>query len=366
MPINANPIEDRPLRLAYIGVGGIAAQHLRTLEKVREAVGGVDFVCGADINPKALALAKENHALKHAYEGPDAWRDMLEKHAGELDACVVCTPNDLHSEMTVGCLEAGLHTMVEKPMARTVAEGEAMLAAATEAKRELVIGFQWRYHAESRYIKRQVDDGVLGDIVYTRVQALRRRGIPNWGTFGDKSKNGGGPMIDMGVHLLELAVYLMGTHIPKPVAVSGQTWTYLGDKPDETENMWPNWDHTVYTVEDLAVGHVRFANGSSLVIESSYAAHIPDETNDVQLMGTKGGAVWSKGEVYTDRNGFMQNLKPAYLRKTDIWQEKLKHFIGVARGERENISSGAEGLAVQKILNGVYRAAEAGREVTFE
>ncbi len=362
MPITAKKIKGRPLRLAYIGVGGIAAQHLRALEKVKQKAGGVDFIAGADINPKALDLAVDNHGLQNRYED---WREMLKTHADELDACVVCTPNALHSEMTIGCLEAGLHTMVEKPMARTVAEAEAMLAAATKAKRELVIGFQWRYHAESRFIKKQVEAGMLGDIVYTRVQALRRRGIPNWGTFGDKAKNGGGPMIDMGVHLLELAVFLMG-RVPEPVAVTGQTWTYLGNKPDQTENMWPNWDHKVYTVEDLAVGHVKFANGSSLVIEASFAAHIPDSHNDVQLMGTKGGAVWSKGEVYTDLNGFMQNLKPAYMDKTDIWNEKVLHFLQVARGERENISSGAEGLAVQKILNGVYRAAEAGCEVTFE
>ncbi len=355
-------MSSKPFRIGFIGVGGIALSHLRALKRIAESVGGIEIVAAADINPKAIEVAKKEFGLQHAYLGLDGYREMLKKHP-DLDGVDVCTPNAFHGEHAIATLEAGLAAMIEKPMARSVAECIAMNAAAKKAGKELVVGFQWRWHAESRYIRRQVEEGLLGDIVYCRVQALRRRGIPNWGTFTQKDKNGGGPMIDMGVHLLELAVYLMGTGIPQPIAVSGQIWRYLGDKPDETENMWPNWDHGVYDVEDLAVGHVRFKGGASLVIEASYAAHIPEDTNDVQLMGTKGGAIWSRGEVYTDQNGFQVNTKPAFLKKTDIWDEKLRHFIEVARGERENQSSGVEGLAVQKILNGVYDSAAAGREM---
>ncbi|MEL7239362.1 MAG: Gfo/Idh/MocA family oxidoreductase [Planctomycetota bacterium] len=256
-----------------------------------------------------------------------------------------------------------MHVTVEKPMARTVQECENMIAAAEKAKKELMVGFQWRWHPQSRFIRRQVEDGVLGDVVYTRVQALRRRGIPNWGTFYSKEKNGGGPLIDMGVHLLELAVYLMGSKVPQPKRISGNIWTYLGDKPDAAENIWPNWNHKDYTVEDLAVGHVTFDNGSSLVLEASFAAHIKKDQNDVNVMGTKGGAHWGEGEVFHDMNGFMLDSKPGFTRKSDIWVEKTKHFLEVVAGERANESSGYEGLAVQKILNGIYDAAEAGKEV---
>lgn len=355
-------LQNRPLKVGLIGVGGIAVHHLKYLNKIAPDVGGIELVAGADVREEAVAKARAEHGVQHGYVGLDAYRQMLEAHP-DLDAVDVCTPNAFHAEHAIAALEAGCHVMVEKPMARSVAEAESMLAAAKKAKRELMLGFQWRWHAESRYIRKQVEAGVLGDVKYCRVQALRRRGIPNWGTFGEKAKNGGGPMLDMGVHLLEMALYLMGTDIRKPVAASGQTWTYLGNQPDRTENIWPNWNHEVYDVEDLAVGHVRFANGASLVIEASFAAHIPQDTNDVQLFGTKGGAIWSRGEVYTDLNGFQTDLKPGFLRKTDIWDEKMKHFVQVSRGERENESSGEEGLAVQMILNGVYAAAEAGREI---
>ena len=351
-----------PLKIGFIGVGGIAGQHLRTLKKFRDEkarVPAFELVCGADSSEEAKETAKREYGMGHTYAD---FGEMLDKHP-DLDAVSICTPNHLHEGPAVACLERGMHVMVEKPMARTVAECESMIAAAEKAKKERMVGFQWRWHGESRFIRRQVEDGVLGDVIYTRVQALRRRGIPNWGTFGQKAKNGGGPLIDMGVHLLELAVFLMGSRVPKPKRVAGNIWTYLGNRPDETENLWPKWDHSTYDVEDLAVGHVTFENGSSLVLEASFAAHIEQETNDVNLMGTRGGAHWKNGTVFADQHGYMLNMKPGYIRKTDIWVEKMRHFLEVSAGERENVSSGYEGLAVQKILNGIYDAAEAGREI---
>lgn len=204
---------------------------------------------------------------------------------------------------------------------------------------------------------------MLGKIIYVRVQTLRRRGIPNWGNFVQREKSGGGPLIDMGVHLCELALYLMGSRHAQPVAATGHTWSYIGNRPDETENLWPHWNYKVHDIEDLAVGQVRFADGATMTVEASFAAHLEQEIHDVQVFGTRGGALFSKGQVYTDMNGYMMNLTPGYLRPTDIWHEKMRHFVEVCRGMRTNASSGEEGLAVQKILSGIYAGAEAGREV---
>src|SRR5258708_2765192 len=129
-------------------------------------------------------------------------------------------------------------------------EGKAMLAAAKKAKKHLVIGFQHRFEPKSAVIKRQIDDGEFGKICYVRCQALRRRGIPNWGVFGRKDLQGGGPMIDIGVHIMKTAHYLIGS--PKPISASGNIYTYLGNKPMQALANWPNWDHKTYTVEDLA------------------------------------------------------------------------------------------------------------------
>ena len=351
----------KPLKIGFIGVGGIANAHLSTLKKFQEKdakVPAFEIVCGSDPNEEARDNAKEKYDIEHLYSD---YEDMLSKH--DLDAVSICTPNHLHMAPTVAAFEKGMHVMVEKPMARTVEECETMIAAGEKAKKQLMLGFQWRWHPQSRFIRKQVEEGVLGDVIYTRVQAMRRRGIPNWGTFYSKEKNGGGPMIDIGVHLLELAVFLMGAKVPTPKRIAGNTWTYLGNKEDVAENMWPKWNYKEYTVEDMAVGHVQFDNGSSLVIESSFAAHIKKDIYDVNVFGTKGGAHWEDGEVFTDMNGFMMDIKSGYLRDSDIWVEKMKHFVEVAAGERENQSSGYEGLAVQKILNGIYDAAEAGKQI---
>lgn len=355
-----------PLRIGFIGVGSVVTHfYMPAILELRAAheheLGGIDIVAAADINDAYLTRMRDNFGVKNVYHDYD---QMLQKHP-ELHAVIICTPNELHLAPTVAALSRGLHVMVEKPMARSVAECEQMLAAANKSAKQLIVGFQWRWMAESRFIRRQVEQGLLGDIIYVRVQTLRRRGIPNWGNFVQKEKTGGGGLIDMGVHLCELALYLMGSRHSQPVAASGNTWTYIGNRPDETENLWPHWDHELYDVEDLAVGHVRFANGASMVVEASFAAHLERETNDVQIFGTRGGAVFSKAQVFTDMNGYMMNLTPGYLRKTDVWIEKMRHFIEVCRGMRANASSGEDGLAVQKILNGIYAAAEAGREVTL-
>src|SRR4029077_7615282 len=131
--------------------------------------------------------------------------------------------------------------------AMNAAEGQKMLDAAKKNKKLLVIGFQYRYDVRSRILRKAVEDGFFGKILFVRVQALRRRGIPNWGVFGRKELQGGGPLIDIGVHVIEMAHYVMGS--PKPIAASGNTWTYMGNKKSDVVSQWPNWDYKTYTVE---------------------------------------------------------------------------------------------------------------------
>jgi predicted dehydrogenase len=196
---------------------------------------------------------------------------------------------------------------------------------------------------------------------------LRRRGIPNWGVFGRKEEQGGGPMIDIGVHVIEMAHYVMGA--PKPVAASGNTWTYLGDKPSDTVCPWPNWDWKTYTVEDLAIGQIRFENGAIMQIEASFCAHIEKNIWNFQMMGTKGGASWDPAAIYSDVHGTMMNSSPGFLPKADfgdLFVSKLRNFVTGCLNDTPLEAPGEAGLAVQKILDGVYRSAEAGTEVTID
>ncbi len=354
----------KPFRVGFIGAGGIFKTHARLLKNIP----GVELVAAADPAPAGEKNATEFGITK-------VYSDHRKLLAAEtLDAVCVTTPNGMHAEHSIAASKAGCHVMVEKPMAMSPKECQAMIAEAKAAKRKLVVGFQWRFDPRTRLIRSQIDQGRFGKPLYVRVQALRRRGIPNWGVFGRKDLQGGGPMIDIGVHVAEMAHYAVGS--PKPIAASGKTWTYLGDKPMEATCQWPNWDHKTYTVEDLAVGMVRFANGLTMVIESSFAAHIEKDMWTFQIMGEKGGATFDPCVIFHDHNGYMWNESPAFTGGADVgsagggaWNDvfaaKMKHFVEVCRDGRDNICPGEDGLAVQQILDGIYRSSDAGREVAI-
>src|SRR5206468_8532201 len=229
---------------------------------------GVEIAAAADVSEKALEKFKE--AFPEVTTFTD-YKEML-KERKDLDAVSVCTPNGLHAENTIVALEAGKHVIVEKPMAMNAKEAQKMIDAAKKSGKELVVGFQFRFDPKTQLIRRQIADGKFGKIMYVRCQALRRRGIPNWGVFGRKDLQGGGPMFDIGVHVLEVAHYMMGS--PHPVTATAATFNCIGCRPCDVECLWPNWDYKNHTVEDLAVATIRFETGAMLTVEASFAAHI--------------------------------------------------------------------------------------------
>ena len=250
-------------------------------------------------------------------------------------------------------------------MAMNPAECMQMIATAKKANRLLAAGFQIRYTPAVQMCVRARQKGLLGDILFAKVHALRRRGIPNWGVFGQKKLQGGGPMIDIGVHWIESAHYAMGE--PKPVAVTGRIWTYLGDKPSQVVSKWPGWDYQTYTVEDLAVGQVRFDNGAIMQIESSFCAHIEKDRMAWEIMGTKGGFSTDDETLYLDQADTMLNAHagflPGHANPADFIA-KLRNFTDAIRLGTPLCCPGEEGLAVQKIIDGIYRsAAKDGAEV---
>lgn len=310
----------KTVKVGFIGVGGIGRYQMDKLSKMS----GVELAAAADVSQENLDKVRDLYGVKQLFRD---WKKLLALK--ELDAVSVCTPNGMHCAPTVAALKAGKHVLVEKPLAMNAREGAAMVKAAKEAKKLLQIAFQWRFSPAAQFIRRQVEAGVLGDILYVRCQALRRRGIPNWGVFGRKDLQGGGPMIDIGVHILEMAHYLMGK--PQPLSARGACHTYLGNRPSGAKNAWDNWDWKTYTVEDLATGFISFKGGASLVIESSFAAHIEKDVFSVQLMGTKGGATTDPLQLFTDQNGYMLNQQTPYPGQWDMFEHKMRHFIECVR-----------------------------------
>lgn len=348
----------KKLRLAMIGCGGIAEVQLNALKEMPD----VEVIAGCDERPERRKAMDEKFGIKKLYAD---WKSMLKDT--RPDAVSICTPNGMHAPASIDSSNAGCHVITEKPMAMTPKECEKMIEAAKKAKKKLVVGFQFRYHPATQFITRARDEGQFGNINFVKCQALRRRGIPNWGVFGQKHLQGGGPMIDIAVHVIEMAHYVMGS--PKPVAASGNTWTYLGNKPSDVISMWPGWDYKTYTVEDLAIGQIRFDNGAIMQIEASFAAHIEKDVWNFQLMGDKGGCTWDPPTIFTDRAGTMINSTPAFLPPADfnvLFRAKLRNFIDTCLHNKPTEAPGEAGLAVQKILDGIYRSAEAGKEVKID
>lgn len=346
-------MSNKKLRLGYVGAGGIARAQMNIVKNFPD----VELVAAADVSEKALKLSQSEHGVARVY---DNWRAMLKRE--DLQAVSVCTPNGLHMQPTMDALKAGCHVMVEKPLAMNAREGQKMLDAAKAARRKLIIGFQWRFHPKAQYLKRMADEGAFGQVLFVRCQAVRRRGIPNWGVFGRKELQGGGPMIDIGVHIMEMAHYIMGA--PKPVAATGNTYRYLGDKPSDVACQWPNWDYKTYTVEDLAIGHIRFANGAIMHVESSFAAHAK-ECFTFQLMGTKGGADLDPLTVRTDEAGYMVDKTPAFIPGDDCFAIKMRRFVDTALHGKPTEAPGEAGQMVQKMIDGIYASAAKRAEVAI-
>jgi len=346
----------RKLRLGVIGVAGIAGYQLKNLAQRND----VQYVALCDVNEEALASRKKEFGFQQTYAD---WKEMFAK--ADLDAVSICTPNYLHHRPTLDALAAGCHVLIEKPLAMNAREGQEMVDAAKRASKHLTIGFQFRFDPRTQMIKSAVEAGSLGEILYARVWALRRRGIPNWGMFVRKDLQGGGPMIDIGVHAIEMAHYAMG--LPKPVAASGATYTYVGDKPSDTVAcMWPGWDHKNYTVEDLATGYVRFESGATMTIEASFAAHTSPEGLDFTVMGAKGGAHYAAPKLFYDRDGFMLDATPAYLPPNEMFKTKMDNFVDCVLHGKPDRSPAEHGLMIQKILDAIYMSAETHKEVAID
>ena len=273
---------DQKLKIGIIGCGGIAnGKHMPSLAQLDDKVEMVAF-CDL-IEERAADAAKK-------YGTPDAkvYTDYKELLAdGSIDVVHVCTPNRSHSFITVDALEAGKHVMCEKPMAKTYADAVAMLEAAKRTGKKLTIGYQNRQLAENQYAKAVCENGELGEIYFAKALAIRRRAVPTWGVFLNEYEQGGGPLIDIGTHALDLTLWIMNNYEPKMVV--GSTFRKLADEK-ETGNIWGDWDPEKFTVEDAAFGYVVMKNGAVVTLESSWALNYarPREAAYI-LCGTKAG-----------------------------------------------------------------------------
>jgi predicted dehydrogenase len=316
-----------------------------------------EVVAIADLDESRLQQIGDQYGVSTRYLSGE---EMLQEEA--LDVVSIATPNKYHAPLTIAALEAGNHVLCEKPMAMSADEARQMLAAAKKADRRLMVNFSYRFTEQSQALRDRVDAGELGDVYFARTVWHRRRGLPRFGGwFGQKGLSGGGPLIDLGVHRLDLALWLMG--YPKPVWVMGSTYNPIATALAEEQGV-------DYDVEDLAVALIRFDNGATLEVEASWAANIKEkELMETRLLGTKGGLVQRnlnetyefEAEIYFERNGAHYDMKLHAPPRRRL--NAMTHFVESIVNETPHIATGEEGLLVMEILDAIYKSAEEGKPV---
>ncbi|EEG07079.1 Gfo/Idh/MocA family protein [Pseudogulbenkiania ferrooxidans] len=344
--------DGRRLRVGVIGLG-IGRLHIEGWLQHPQVE--VAAICDPDL--ERLAKVGEQFGIAARYDSADA---MLA--AERLDVVSVCTPNKYHKGLTLAAFEAGCHVLCEKPMALNADEGREMLAAAQRAGKRLMINFSYRFSAQSRALKAQVDAGRFGDFYFGRSVWHRRRGMPGFGGwFGTKALAGGGPLIDLGVHRLDLALWLMG--YPKPTWVMGGSYDHIA-RPLAAQS------GKDFDVEDLACALIRFDNGATLALEASWAANIREaELMETRLLGTRAGLLQHNvGEGYTfdahifleqDGAQFDMRLNPAATPAHSAMHDYAEAILN----EHPHPAPGEEGLIVMEILDAIYASARSGEPV---
>lgn len=348
------------LNAGIIGCGGISHCHMEGYGRIPD----VAVVACCDID----AEKAEKYAAK--FNIPRWYADYNEMMAKEsLDLVSVTTWNAAHKGATIAALEGGANVICEKPMAMNAAEAEEMRKTAERCGKLLQVGFVRRFGDDAAAFRNFREAGVFGDLYYAKATYIRRSGCPG-GWFGDKRYSGGGPLIDLGVHVIDLVRYLAGN--PKPVAAFGVTYSNLGpDRAHGAQNAWTTEtqkdERFTYNVEDMASAMVRFDNGLTLSVEASFNLNVKEDRGGIELFGTKGGAtIEPTFEIHSDLAGMFVNIAPASPAGFgDAFNREIKGFVDAVKGEAPCVATAEDGVALMKILDAVYESARTGHEVVI-
>lgn len=347
------------LKVGIIGTGSISNEHIQAYLKNPR----VELYAFCDINPDQLKMMAEKYGVTRTFT------DMNEMLAlPELDAVSVCTWNSQHCPCTIAALNAGKHVLCEKPMALNAEQARQMKECAEKNGKLLMIGFVRRYGNDCEIMEDFVNQGYFGDIYYSKATYLRRDGNPG-GWFGDKSRSGGGPLIDLGVHVIDLTRYIMGC--PKPVSVYGATFQKLLNRPN-IKGKHGNYRSStggeiICDVEDLATAMIRYDNGAVLHFEASFSLNLKKNEGCIEFFGTKGGAKLDPElEMFTEVNDYLANVTldtPTSLSFDGLFAKEIDHYVECILDGKTCKSPAQDGIELMTILDAIYKSAETGHEV---
>lgn len=359
------------VKIGIIGCGGIAnGKHMPAYKALSDQA---EMVAFCDIIEERAVKANKEYGNGEGKVFVD-YRELLKE---DLDAVCVCTPNISHSEITVAALNAGKNVMCEKPMAINYEEAKAMLEAQAKSGKLLTIGYQNRYRPEVSYLKEEADKNTFGEVYFARAKAIRRRAVPTWGVFLDEEKQGGGPLIDIGTHSLDLTLYVMNNYKPKYAV--GTVYHKLNNQK-RTANAWGDWDPKKFTVEDSAFGFVVMENGATISLDASWALNYADPGEAQTLIcGTKAGADMSDGQLRINgvANGRQYITTPDFKAggvaffdgsngKCEPQVVEAQVFLNAIRGKGKLVVLPEQAAVVTRILDAIYESAKTGKPVYFE
>lgn len=366
---NMKKLSNKILRLGIIGCGGIAnGKHMPAEKRNPRA----EMVAFCDIVPERAQKAKEEYGTEDSAVYTD-YKELLKDET--IDAVLVLTHNKEHCRITVDALNAGKHVLCEKPMATTYEEAVKMIEAAKKNNKVLTIGYQNRWRPDSMYMKQMAKDGEFGEVYYAEAIAIRRRAVPTWGVFIDEEKQGGGPLIDIGTHALDLTLHMMDNY--EPAYCVGKTFHKL-NKNTETGNAWGDWDVDRFTAEDSAFGFIVMKNGAVIYLKSSWALNMADPKEAITtICGDKAGADMLDGlRINGVKNGRQYIMKPNFSTggvaffdgaggKEPADYEAANFSAAILDGQELNVKP-EQAAVVTRILEGIYKSQQTGKPYYFD
>ena len=364
------------LRIGIVGCGGIAnSKHFPALKSQADKC---EMVAFCDTVPERAEKACREYGTEGAKWYTD-YNELLKDKS--IDVVHVLTPNVAHCPITVAAFEAGKHVMCEKPMAATTEDAEKMMAAWKKSGKKFTIGYQNRFRRDAQMLKRACVEGKLGEVYFAKAHAVRRRAVPTWGVFPNKALQGGGPLIDVGTHALDITLWCMDNY--KPVSVMGSVFEKLGSLPEAAEaNMFGPWDVNDFQVEDSAFGFVKMENGATIFLESSWALNVRSSLEAATtLCGTKAGAEMVGGMSGAGGYDLIINettggvLTEEHISAGDSVaffegdngggeaQKEAKQWLEAIINDTEPLVKPEQAFVVTQILDNIYKSAREGKEI---
>jgi predicted dehydrogenase len=332
----------KKIRAAVVGLG-MGVGHLHGYRACPRS----EMVAICDVNEDRLKAVQQEYSI------PLAFRTVEELFAcDEVDAVSIALPNALHAPVAIAAAKAGKHVLCEKPMSTNAKDAQRMVDAAKAAGVHFQMMFNNRFRGDIQFLKRYIEDGELGELYYAKCGWVRREGLPWSKWFYTKALAGGGPLYDLGVHVLDMTMYLMGD--VQPQTVMGSAYTALAKKIRGED----------YQVEDLGAAFIKCAGGQTIMLEASWAQHCQREHIYSSVYGTEGGADTAPLRIYKDRHGVHVDLEPQ-PPGINGHEAGVKHFVDCILDKVPCISTGEDGVRVQKVLDAIYKSAESGKAVTL-